>query len=63
MEPAPPPNGIPTDDWAAVLWRKGSFGAQSAAGNTFIERVLTVSATCRQQNRHLHIFLSEAVLN
>src|SRR5262249_11025012 len=45
----------------AVLWRKGCFGAQSAAGNTFVERILTVSATCGQQNRHLRTFLSEAV--
>jgi len=45
----------------AVLWRKGCFGAQSAEGNTFVERILTVSATCRQQNRHLHTFLTEAV--
>jgi transposase len=45
----------------AVLWRKGCFGAQSAAGNRFVERILTVSATCRQQNRHLLTFLTEAV--
>jgi transposase len=45
----------------AVLWRKGCFGAQSATGNAFVERILTVSATCRQQNRHLHTFLAEAV--
>lgn len=45
----------------AVLWRKGCFGAQSAQGNLFVERILTVSATCRQQNRHLLTFLAEAV--
>lgn len=45
----------------AVLWRKGCFGAQSAAGNTFVERILTVSVTCRQQNRHLRTFLTDAV--
>ena len=45
----------------AVLWRKGCFGAQSAAGNTFVERILTVSATCGQQNRPLRPFLTEAV--
>ena len=45
----------------AVLWRKGCFGAQSAEGNTFVGRILTVSATCRQQNRHLRTFLTEAV--
>ena len=45
----------------AVLWRKGCFGAQSAAGNRFVERILTVSATCQQQNRHLCTFLTDAV--
>jgi transposase len=45
----------------AVLWRKGCFGAQSETGNRFVERILTVSATCRQQNRHLLTFLTEAV--
>jgi transposase len=45
----------------AVLWRKKSFGAQSEAGNTFVERILTVRATCTQQGRHLLSFLTEAV--
>ena len=45
----------------AVLWRKGCFGAQSAEGNRFVERILTVSATCQQQERHLLTFLTEAV--
>lgn len=46
----------------AVLWRKGCFGAQSDAGNLFVARILTASATCRQQERHLLTFLTEAVL-
>ena len=45
----------------AVLWRKGCFGAQSEEGNQFVERLLTVRATCAQQERHLWTFLSEAV--
>jgi transposase len=45
----------------AVLWRKKSFGAQSEAGNTFVERILTVRATCTQQGYHLLTFLTEAV--
>ena len=45
----------------AVLWRKGCFGAQSEGGNRFVERILTVSATCRQQDRHLLTFLTEAI--
>ena len=45
----------------AVLWRKGCFGAHSDAGNVFVQRILTVSATCRQQQRHLLTFLTDAV--
>jgi transposase len=43
-----------------VLWRKGSFGSDSAAGSRFVERMLTVAATCRQQGRRLLDFLVAA---
>lgn len=45
----------------AVLWRKGCFGADSTDGNTFVARILTVAATCRQQQRDLLPFLTDAV--
>jgi transposase len=45
----------------AVLWRKGSFGTHSDAGSRFVERMLTVTATCRQQRRPLFPFLVDAV--
>jgi transposase len=45
----------------AVLWRKGSFGSDSEAGNRFAERLLTVVATCRRQWRRLLDFLVAAV--
>jgi transposase len=45
----------------AVLWRKGCFGAHSAEGNRFVERILTVSATCRKQERHLLTFVTAAI--
>jgi transposase len=35
----------------AVCWRKTSYGTDSAGGSRFVERVLTVVATCRQQDR------------
>jgi transposase len=35
----------------AVLWRKGSFGTQSDGGAHFVARLLTVTATCKQQGR------------
>jgi transposase len=44
----------------AVLWRKGSFGSDSAAGSRFVERLLTVAATGRQQGRPLLDFLVAA---
>jgi transposase len=43
-----------------VLWRKGSFGADSEAGSWFAERLLTVVASCRQQGRPLLDFLVAA---
>ena len=41
----------------AVLWRKGCFGTQSKTGSRFVERILTVAATCRQQGRGILEFL------
>lgn len=45
----------------AVLWRKGCFGTQSEGGSLFVERMLTVSATCQQQQRSLLPFLVDAI--
>jgi transposase len=42
----------------AVLWRKGSFGTQSAGGNAFVTRLLSVAATCKQHNRSLLAYLT-----
>ena len=44
-----------------VLWRKSSFGTQSTRGNTFVERILTVSATCRLQKRNVLEYVTAAV--
>ena len=41
-----------------VLWRKSSGGTDSPAGSRFVERVLSVVATCRQQNRNVLEFLT-----
>jgi transposase len=46
---------------SAVIWRKSCFGAQCAEGNRFVERLLTVSASCRKQQRHLLTFVTEAI--
>jgi transposase len=44
----------------AMLWRKGE-GAQIPVGSHFVERLLTVSATCRQHKQYLLSFLVEVV--
>jgi transposase len=44
-----------------VIWRKLSFGTQSAAGSRFVETMLTVVETCRQQDRNVFHYLSAAV--
>lgn len=44
----------------AVLWRKGSFGTDSERGSRFAERILTVVATLKQQQRSLIDYLVRA---
>ena len=57
--------GVPPHNNAAeralrhgVIWRKTSHGTDSAAGSRFVEQVLTVVATCRQQARDVLGFLT-----
>jgi transposase len=45
----------------AVIWRKLSFGTQSAAGSRFVETMLSVVETSRQQGRNLLDVLTAAV--
>ena len=45
----------------AVIWRKLSFGTQSASGSRFVERLLTVIETGRRQKRNVFVWLTEAV--
>jgi transposase len=44
-----------------VLWRKTSGGTASAQGSRFVERVLTVVQTCRQQGQNLLAYLSACI--
>jgi transposase len=49
-----------------VLWRKGSFGAQSERGHRFASRVMSVAHTARKQKRNVFAHLiacCEAALN
>lgn len=43
---------------AFVLWRKRSFGTQSARGNQFAERIMTVAHTARKQRKDVLSFLT-----
>jgi len=45
----------------AVIWRKLSFGTQSAAGSRFVERMLTVIETARRAGRNAFAWLTSAV--
>lgn len=45
----------------AVCWRKTSFGTASEQGSRFVERILTVIASCRRQRRNVLDFLTTAV--
>ena len=45
----------------AVIWRKLSFGTQSAGGSRFVETMLTVIETCRQQSRNVFTYVTSAV--
>jgi transposase len=45
----------------AVIYRKLSFGTQSEHGSRYLERILTVSETCRMQGRSPFEFIIAAV--
>ncbi len=42
----------------AVIWRRISGGTDSEQGSRFVERMLTVVATCRQQGRNVLEYLT-----
>jgi len=46
---------------AFVLWRKRSFGTQSARGNVFAENLMTVACTARKQKKNVLAFLIECI--
>ena len=56
----------PTNNFAerivrqGVLWRKSSFGTQSHRGARYVERILTVCATCQLQERSVIRYLRDA---
>ncbi len=44
-----------------VIWRKLSFGTQSERGDRFVETLLTIIETCRQQSRNVLQFLTDTL--
>jgi transposase len=46
---------------AFVLWRRRSFGTQSARGNEYAERVMTVAHTARKQKKNILAFLIDCM--
>ncbi len=46
----------------AVLWRRRAFGCASATGCRFVERILTVVQTLRQQKRSVFHYLKDAIV-
>ena len=44
-----------------TIWRKTSFGTQSKAGSLYMERVMTVVATCKLQGKNILDYLAHAV--
>jgi transposase len=49
---------MPRNARCAMIWRRISGGTDSANGSRFVERMLTVVATCRQQKRSVLGYLS-----
>ncbi len=47
----------------AVLWRRKSFGTQSESGSRFVERILTVVTSLRQQGRDALEYLTSACMS
>jgi transposase len=43
-----------------VLWRKGSFGTQGPEGSRFVETLMTVVATLKQQHRNVLDYVTAA---
>jgi transposase len=43
-----------------VLWRKGSFGTQSTQGSRFVETMMTVVTTLKQQHRNVLAYMTAA---
>lgn len=61
------PNVEPTNNGAerslrhGVIWRKLTYGTRSERGDRFVETMLTIIETCRQQKRSVVDFVKQAI--
>jgi transposase len=55
---APTNNAVERALRHAVIWRRISGGTDSVHGSRFVERMLTMVATCRQQSRNILEYLT-----
>ncbi|HEN4771467.1 TPA: transposase, partial [Legionella pneumophila] len=61
------PNVPPTNNHAErqlrplVISKKLTFGTQSERGSRFIERIFSVAATCKQQQKDVLVFIMDAL--
>jgi len=44
---------------SGVLWRNSSFGTQSQTGSRFVERIMTVVSTLKQQKRNVLEYMTK----
>lgn len=63
-EDVPPTNNLAERLIRTIaIWRKTSFGTQSRAGTTYMERIMTVVATCKLQGKNTLNYLTDVVKN
>lgn len=61
------PNVPPTNNHAErqlrplVISKKLTFGTQSERGSRFIERIFSIVATCKQQQKDVLVFIMDAL--
>jgi transposase len=61
VEGVPPTNNAAEQSLRhGVIWRRTSFGTDSRGGTRFVERILTVVQSLRQQRRNVLDFVTEA---
>lgn len=46
-----------------VIYRKLSFGTQSKRGSRFIERIFSISATCKQQSKNTIEYIKQSIIS